>query len=186
MERFSNSTREVGQSGRRGACLLGLDISHPQSRDFINVKTDRTKITGANISLKLDDNFMQAVINNSEYELKFNNEVWETVNARELWNDIINQAHDNAEPGVFFWDRMFEYDPVSVYPNHQIVLTNACSEIPMSSLDACRLVLINLYSVIENPFTENAKLNEDLLYKISYQQIRLADNLVDFRNRIFR
>lgn len=179
MERFSNSTREVGQAGRRGACLLGLDISHPQSRDFLNAKKDRSKVTGANISLKLTDDFMNAVSKNSTYNLTFDNEVYEIINAKELWLEIIKNARDNAEPGIFFWDRMFEYDPVSVYKKHQIVLTNACGEQSMSEMDSCRLITINLYSIIDNPFTPQAKLNEKMLYELAYKQLRLGDNLID-------
>jgi ribonucleoside-diphosphate reductase alpha chain len=106
MERYSNSTREVGQDNRRGACLLGLDISHPESLEFAKSKTDRIKITGANISLKIGDNFLESVENNSNYDLKFNGRVYDIVNANEYWKKIINVVRDTSEPGIFFWDRI--------------------------------------------------------------------------------
>jgi ribonucleoside-diphosphate reductase alpha chain len=179
MERFSNSTREVGQDNRRGACLLGLNISHPQSLEFAKSKTDRTKITGANISLKIDDKFLNAVENNSSYNLEFNDKIYETIDAKDHWKKIINIVRDDSEPGIFFWDRIVNYDPVSAYPNHQITLTNACGEQPMGALDTCRLITVNLYSFVDFPFTSDAKFNKEIFIKMIKKQIKLGDDLVD-------
>lgn len=179
MERFSNSTREVGQDSRRGACLLGIDIEHPQSMDFAKAKINRTKITGANISLKLSDEFLNAVENNENFDLKYNDKIYKTVNASEYWKEIVDVGHDNAEPGLFFWDRIINYDPVSAYDRHKIVLSNACGEQPMGELDTCRLIALNLYGFVKNPFTDNAYFDEKLFIDIVKKQIRLADDLVD-------
>jgi ribonucleoside-diphosphate reductase alpha chain len=179
MERYSNSTREVGQESRRGACLLGINISHPQSLDFAKAKRDKTKITGANISLKIDNKFFEAIQNNETYDLIFNNKIYKTIKAKEYWNEIINNVKLDSEPGIFMWDKMFEYDSVSVYKDHLITLTNACGEQPMGVFDSCRLIVLNLYSFIDNPFTDKAVLNKEKLYKLAYIQLRLADDLVD-------
>ena len=200
MERYSNSTREVAQLGRRGACLLSLDIRHPDVLDFINIKSDRSKVTGANISVKLTDDFMKSVKSDSDFLLKWPVEsnpdidittlkynenytigksVVKRIKAKELFDNIVHHAWDNAEPGIFLWDQMKYYDPVAVYPYHEIESTNACSEEPMSPLDTCRLICINLFSVIKFPFSENAEIDESLLYKIAYEQCRLGDDLID-------
>lgn len=216
MPRYSFSTREVAQDGRRGACLIDIDINHPDSLDFINSKKDRTQITGANISVKVSEEFMKAVENNEDYILRFpcnikfplthlknnvttvfnpidlaynilteynsveyGNVFLKKIKAKEYWDEIINNAWENAEPGVFFWDRVINYDPCSVYSQYQIDGTNACGEQPMCIYDTCRLILLNLFSFVDNPFTENAKINEDLLYKYAYEQMRLGDDLVD-------
>lgn len=179
MERFSNSTREVGQDSRRGACLLGIDIEHPQSMDFTKSKLDRTKITGANISLKVSDVFMNSVKDEQQFDLKFNNEVYSQVNAHEYWKEIMKVIHNSSEPGIFFWDRINDYEPASAYQNHKITLTNACGEQPMGELDTCRLIVCNLSSYIDNPFTENSKFNEKKFIDHIKKQIKLGDDLVD-------
>lgn len=179
MERYSNSTREVGQEGRRGACLLGININHPQSLDFATAKIDKTKITGANISLKIDDKFFQAVENSEYYSLEFNGRVYEDVKAPEYWSKIIKQVKGDSEPGIFMWDTINNYDPVSVYKNHRIVLTNACGEQPMGEYDSCRLLVSNLYSFVDYPFTPMACVNFEKLFKYSKILLRLGDDLVD-------
>lgn len=179
MERYSNSTREVGQSGRRGACLLGLDIKHPQSLDFAKSKHDKTKITGANISLKVDDKFFNSVIRGEQYSLEFNNKIYGEVDAKKYWNSIINNVKLDSEPGIFMWDTINNYDPVSVYDNHKIALSNACGEQPMGIGDSCRLIVINLYSLIKHPFTNDASIDVDLFNRLVYIISNLADDLVD-------
>ena len=179
MERFSNSTREVGQENRRGACLLGLDIKHPQSMEFAKSKIDTTKITGANISLKIKDDFLKAVESNSDFNLEFNDKIYEIVNAKEYWKSIVEVIRNTSEPGAFFWDKITNYDPASAYPQHAVTLTNACGEQPMGTLDSCRLIVINLFSFIDNPFTENATFNKDKFIDVVKKQLRIGDDLVD-------
>lgn len=179
MERYSNSTREVGQDSRRGACLLGLNVSHPDSSKFITAKKDRTKVTGANISLKIDDKFMHAVCNNSKYNLEFNGTIYDKINASDLWKTITSTAHADAEPGLFYWDRMTQYDPVSVYKDHVIVLTNACGEQPMGEFDSCRLILINLLTYVQNPFTKDAYFDFVKFYDDCQDLLVYGDDLVD-------
>lgn len=202
MDRYSNSTREVAQKGRRGACLLDMSIFHPDVLEFITKKKDRTKVTGANISVKLYDEFMQAVEDDDDFILRwpcdtelpfkvdtpYNELVSATTNpqvyvkrikAKEYWDEIIENAWDNAEPGLFFWDRVINYDPSSVYKQYFIDGTNACGEQPMAVYDTCRLILLNLYSFVKNPFTPEAEIDYEMLYKVSYEQLRLGDALVD-------
>ena len=203
MERYSNSTREVAQKGRRGACLLDMSIFHPDVLQFITAKKDRTKVTGANISVKLYSEFMEAVENDGDFILRFPcdlniSKTWELeepielnklykveggyvkyIKAKEYWDEIIDNAWDNAEPGLFFWDRVLDYDPSSVYPQYYIDGTNACGEQPMAVYDTCRLILLNLFSFVKNPFTAQAEIDYDVLYKVAYEQMRLGDDLVD-------
>ena len=184
MNRFSNTTREVAQNGRRGALMLTMDIAHPDIEDFITIKQDLTKVTGANISIRLSDEFMQAVEKNNQYihrwpidskDPKFTKEI----NARDLWNTIIKCAHHTAEPGLIFWDRQHWYSTSSVYPEYKNTSTNPCSEIAMQGGDSCRLIALNLYNFVEHPFTEKAVFNLDKFYKITYEAQRLMDDLVD-------
>jgi len=203
MERYSNSTREVGQNSRRGACLLDIDINHPDVLDFINIKHDLTKVTGANISIFLNDEFLKAVENNDDYFLTFpinkrefsvNEENMQynvlygsnkgakfvkKIKAKEYFNEIILSAKNYAEPGVFFRDRFNSYSPSNVYEKYYEEGTNACGEQPMAVYDTCRLIIINLFSIIKNPFTLEAEIDYDLLYKIAYEQLRLGDDLCD-------
>lgn len=213
MERFSNSTREVGQNSRRGACLIDIDVRHPDIEKFIDIKKDLTKVTGANISIFLNDEFMKAVENDEEYVLRFpcnmsvegdlayykiDGEIFERdrlslnelyhitsersfkiILAKELWDKIIKSAKDNAEPGVFFRDRMTDYSPSNVYEKYFEDGTNACGEQPMAIFDSCRLMVLNLFSFVKHPFTNKAEVDYDLLYKMSYEQLRLTDDLVD-------
>ena len=179
MERYSNSTREVGQDSRRGACLLGLDITHPQSIDFINAKKDRTKVTGANISLKIPNHFFESLLEGGSTTLEFKDKTYSTIKSTELWDRLINRVLKDSEPGIFMWDRINSYDPASVYEDHQITLTNACGEQPMSEFDSCRLIVHNLYSIVDNPFTKNATINWKLFRQMVTIISRLADDIVD-------
>ena len=184
MNRFSNTTREVAQNGRRGALMLSMDIAHPDVKDFITIKQDLKKVTGANISIRLSDEFMKAVESNSEYTHKWpieseNPQFTKTVNAKELWDTIIECAHNTAEPGLIFWDRQHWYSTSSVYPKYKNTSTNPCSEIAMQGGDSCRLIAMNLYNFVENPFTKDAKFLINDFYKATYEGQRLMDDLVD-------
>lgn len=208
MERYSNSTREVAQNGRRGALMLSIDVRHPDVAEFVTIKNDETKVTGANISVFLRDDFMEKVESEGDYILKFpcemellpgELETMETqgleynklytltgergyirkVKAKELYDKIINAAWLRAEPGQLFMDRFHNYSPDSVYPQYKGVTTNPCSEIFMQPYDACRLMAVNLYSFVENPFTEEAKFDFEKFYKYNYETQRLMDDLVD-------
>lgn len=184
MERFSNTTREVAQNGRRGALMLTIDIAHPDVEDFIRIKQDLTKVTGANISVRLSDEFMKAVDEDDQFTLRWpidsdDPQYKKTIKARELWNTIIECAHNTAEPGLIFWDRQHDYSTSSVYPGFENSSTNPCSEIAMQGGDSCRLIAVNLYSFVKNPFTKNAEFDFDEFYKVVYESQHLMDNLVD-------
>lgn len=195
MERFSNTTREVAQNGRRGALMLTIDIAHPDVEDFIVSKQDLSKITGANISVRLSDEFMKAVVNNKDYIHKWPIDSKEPIytkkiKARELWNTIIECAHNTAEPGLIFWDRQHKYSTSSIYPGFKNDSTNPCSEIAMQGGDSCRLIAINLFSFVENPFTKEAHFDFNKFYEITYESQRLNDDLVELElesvNRILK
>lgn len=184
MERFSNTTREVAQNGRRGALMITLDIAHPDVEKFITIKQDLSKVTGANISIRLSDEFMSAVENDKEFKLRWpidapKPQFIKKVNARELWNSIVKCAHNTAEPGLIFWDRQHHYSTSSVYPGFKNVSTNPCSEIAMQGGDSCRLIALNLYSFVEKPFTSKAKFNYKKFAEVTYESQRLMDDLVD-------
>jgi len=184
MDRFSNATREVAQSGRRGALMLTIDISHPDVAKFITIKEDIKKVTGANISVKLSDEFMVAVENDSEYTLRWPEEnpdpqYTKVVKAKELWEIIIKAAHQSAEPGLIFWDRQHKYSTSSVYPGFKNLSTNPCSEIAMQGGDSCRLIAMNLYGCVVNPFTPAAYFDFDKFYEVAYESQRMMDDLVE-------
>ena len=184
MERFSNTTREVAQNGRRGALMLTIDIAHPDVEDFITIKQDLTKVTGANVSIRLSDEFMKAVENNEEYTHRWpidsnSPKITKTVNAQELWQTIIKCAHNTAEPGLIFWDRQHYYSTSSVYPEYKNTSTNPCSEIAMQGGDSCRLIALNLFNFVEKPFTKEASFNMAKFYETTYEAQRLMDDLVD-------
>ncbi|HYV90725.1 MAG TPA: adenosylcobalamin-dependent ribonucleoside-diphosphate reductase [Chitinophagales bacterium] len=186
MERFSNTTREVAQHGRRGALMITMDIAHPDVEQFITMKQDLGKVTGANVSVRLSDEFMQAVAEDADYTHRFPIEAaldeathTKTVRARELWETIITCAHKSAEPGLIFWDRQHKYSTSSVYPGFKNVSTNPCSEIAMQGGDSCRLIAMNLFSFVENPFSKKSKFNFEKLYEVSYEAQRLSDDLVE-------
>ncbi len=184
MERFSNTTREVAQNGRRGALMLTIDIAHPDVEDFVLIKQDLTKITGANVSARLSDEFMQAVVNDKEYTHRWPIDSKEPkytkkIKARELWNTIIECAHNTAEPGLIFWDRQHKYSTSSVYPDFKNDSTNPCSEIAMQGGDSCRLIAVNLFSFVQKPFSTEAKFDFDKFYEVTYESQRLNDDLVE-------
>ncbi len=186
MERFSNSTREVAQDGRRGALMLSVSIKHPDSEAFIDAKMTEGKVTGANVSVKLDDEFMQAAIDNKPYiqqypidaaEPKFKKEI----QASELWHKIIHNAWKSAEPGVLFWDTILRESVPDCYADlgYRTVSTNPCGEIPLCPYDSCRLLAINLYSYVVNPFTDKAYFDYDLFKKHVALAQRIMDDIID-------
>jgi len=184
MERFSNTTREVAQNGRRGALMLTLDVAHPDIEAFVTIKQDLSKVTGANISVRLSDEFMRAVKDNTGFRLRWpidseNPKVEKMVNARQLWETIIECAHRTAEPGLIFWDRQHHYSTSSVYPGYRNVSTNPCSEIAMQGGDSCRLIAINLFGFVDKPFTPEASFQFEQFAETAYEAQRLMDDLVD-------
>lgn len=223
MHRFSNGTREVAQNGRRGALMLSIDIKHPDSMEFIKIKRDLTQVTGANISIKLDAEFMEAVEKDEDFFLRFPcdidfNEGYvdgltrengvgfdekefpkiynklltvedittgkeyckvKRIKAKEYWNEVIKSAHNVAEPGLMFWDTMVNYSPDGVYSEFRQVTTNPCSEIGMQPYDACRLIAVNLFSFVVNPWTKDAYFDYDKFYEVNYEAMRLSDDLID-------
>ncbi|MFG6686216.1 adenosylcobalamin-dependent ribonucleoside-diphosphate reductase [Mariniflexile sp. HNIBRBA6329] len=186
MERYSNSTREVAQDGRRGALMLSVSINHPDSEDFINAKLEQGKVTGANVSVRIDDAFMQAVKNNTEYTQKypiFSNQpkVSKTIDANALWKKIVYNAWKSAEPGILFWDTIINESVPDCYADlgYKTVSTNPCGEIPLCPYDSCRLLAINLFSYVENPFTEKASFNFELFKKHVAAAQRIMDDIID-------
>ena len=187
MERFSNSCREVAQGGRRGALMLTISVHHPDIETFINIKRDLTKVTGANISIRLTDEFMNAVKEQKDVQLRFPVEkdaehiVSTEVSAEKIWDSIIESAHTSAEPGLLFWDNVLKYTPAQAYADvgFDTISTNPCSEITLSAYDSCRLLLLNLTSFVKNPFTENAMFDENLFADYSQKAQRLMDDLID-------
>lgn len=183
MERFSNTTREVSQNGRRGALMLTMDIRHPDVEDFILIKQDLTRVTGANVSVRLSDEFMQAVEADTDFIQRWPVEesepvVVKTTSARALWSKIVSSAHQTAEPGIIFWDRQHHYSTSSVYPAYKNESTNPCSEIAMQGGDSCRLMALNLFSFVKHPFTSEATFDVERFYEITYEAQRLMDDLV--------
>jgi ribonucleoside-diphosphate reductase alpha chain len=184
MERFSNTTREVAQKGRRGALMLTMDIAHPDVEKFITIKQDLSKVTGANVSVRVSDEFLKAVEADADFTLRWPIDskeptVTKVVKARELWNTLISCAHATAEPGVIFWDRQHLYSTSSVYPGFRNESTNPCSEIAMQGGDSCRLIAINLYSFVNEPFTPKAWFDHERFAAVTYEAQRLMDDLVD-------
>lgn len=172
MERYSNSTREVAQDGRRGALMLSISIKHPDSEKFIDAKMEPGKITGANVSVKIDDEFMNAVISNNAYVQQYplsaaKPKYRQEINALDLWNKIIHNAWKSAEPGVLFWDTIIRESVPDCYADlgYKTVSTNPCGEIPLCPYDSCRLIALNLYNYVENPFTPEAHFDFDLFKK---------------------
>lgn len=179
MERFSNTTLEVAQGGRRGALMLTIDVSHPDVKEFVSIKSDLTKVTGANISLRISDEFMKAVQEDGDYELTFKDKVYETVKAKDLWNLIISQAHASGEPGIHFWDRHHNYSTSSIYPEFRNKSTNPCGEQALQANDSCRLIALNLYGFVKNPFTIDAVFDFKKFNDATYKATKLNDDLVD-------
>lgn len=186
MERYSNSTREVAQDGRRGALMLTVSVKHPDSEAFVDAKMTEGKITGANVSLKIDDAFMQAAIEGKEYTQQYpiyaeKPKYSQNIDATTFWNKIIHNAWQSAEPGVLFWDTIIRESLPDCYADlgFKTVSTNPCGEIPLCPYDSCRLLAINLYSYVENPFTPNAKFNFSKFKEhVMYAQ-RMMDDIID-------
>lgn len=209
MSLYSHITEVIGQEGRRGALMLSMDINHPDSPDFAIIKRDLSKVTGANISLKLNNAFIEAVKNDADYILRWpvdlditkfsndyidanynelhyiedhenNNEVCyvKKVKARELWNTIVESNWLSAEPGIFNWDHLINYDPTGVYPQLRPISTNPCGELGLGAGDSCRLLATNLYSLVSHPFKKESFIDDDFAYQIFYQAQVLADVLV--------
>ena len=186
MERYSNSTREVAQDGRRGALMLSVSIKHPDSESFIDAKMTEGKVTGANVSVKLDDEFMQAAVEGKPYTQQYpidspNPMVSKEIDASALWKKIVHNAWKSAEPGVLFWDTIIRESVPDCYADlgFRTISTNPCGEIPLCPYDSCRLLAINLYSYVVNPFTPEAYFDFDLFKKhISLAQ-RIMDDIID-------
>lgn len=186
MERYSNSTREVAQDGRRGALMLSVSIKHPDSEAFIDAKMTEGKVTGANVSVKIDDDFMEAAINDRPYTQQFpidsaKPDTAKTINAKALWEKIVHNAWKSAEPGVLFWDTIRRESIPDCYADlgFRTVSTNPCGEIPLCPYDSCRLLSINLYSYVRNPFTADASFDFDLFRRHVAAAQRIMDDIVD-------
>ena len=186
MERYSNSTREVAQDGRRGALMLSISINHPDAEDFIDAKMEQGKVTGANVSVRMDDAFMKAVKEGKDYTQKYpihsnDTKFSKTIDASEVWKKIVHNAWQSAEPGILFWDTIARESVPDCYADlgYKTVSTNPCGEIPLCPYDSCRLLAINLFSYVENPFTPEAKFNFELFKKhVGYAQ-RIMDDIID-------
>lgn len=200
MERFSNSIREVGQEGRRGALMITISVHHPQVLDFALAKVDLTKVTGANVSIRLSDEFMRAVENDGEIELfweevqarkglggdgesigRVNRHVAGKARARQIWEVIVTAARNTAEPGLLFWDRILEESPADCYADFgfRTISTNPCSEIPLCAYDSCRLLLLNLYSFVKDPFTNHARFDYGEFERDVRLAVRIMDVIID-------
>jgi ribonucleoside-diphosphate reductase alpha chain len=186
MERYSNSTREVAQDGRRGALMLSVSIKHPDSEAFIDAKMEQGKVTGANVSVKMHDDFMQAAINNQmytqQYPIDAESPVYtKEVDAAKLWKKVIHNAWKSAEPGVLFWDTITKESVPDCYADlgYKTVSTNPCGEIPLCPYDSCRLLAVNLYSYVKNPFTAEAEFDFELFKKHVAVAQRMMDDIID-------
>ncbi len=186
MERYSNSTREVAQDGRRGALMLSVSIKHPDSESFIDAKMTEGKVTGANVSVKIDDEFMNAVVNGTTYKQQYpvnsdNPTTVKDIDAAALWKKIIHNAWKSAEPGVLFWDTILKESVPDSYADlgFRTVSTNPCGEIPLCPYDSCRLLAINLYSYVVNPFTKDARFDFDLFKQHVALAQRIMDDIID-------
>ncbi len=186
MERYSNSTREVAQDGRRGALMLSLSVKHPDAEKFIDAKTDMGKVTGANVSIKLDDEFMRASGEGRPYHQQFpidsDSPLYENdIDAKKLWDKIIHNAWKSAEPGVLFWDTIIRESVPDCYADlgFKTVSTNPCGEIPLCPYDSCRLMAINLFSYVNNPFTSDAEFDFELFKVHIHKAMRMMDDIID-------
>ncbi|HLT50820.1 MAG TPA: ribonucleotide reductase N-terminal alpha domain-containing protein, partial [Arenibacter sp.] len=182
MERYSNTTREVAQDGRRGALMLSVSINHPDAEDFIDAKMEQGKVTGANVSVRMDDEFMQSIESGQPYTQKFpihsaDPKVSKTIDAQKLWNKIVHNAWRSAEPGILFWDTIIRESVPDCYSDlgYQTVSTNPCGEIPLCPYDSCRLLAINLFSYVDRPFTDKASFD----FKLFKQHISAAQRIMD-------
>ncbi len=186
MERYSNSTREVAQDGRRGALMLSVSINHPDAEDFIDAKMEQGKVTGANVSVRMDDGFMKAVENNGTYTQKFpihstSPKFSKEIKASQLWKKIVHNAWKSAEPGILFWDTIINESVPDCYADlgYKTVSTNPCGEIPLCPYDSCRLLAINLLSYVDAPFTDKASFNFPLFKKHIAAAQRIMDDIID-------
>jgi ribonucleoside-diphosphate reductase alpha chain len=186
MERYSNSTREVAQDGRRGALMLSISIKHPDAENFIDAKMESGKVTGANVSVRISDEFMKAVVEGKkflqQYPIHSDNPIYtREIDARTLWNKIVHNAWKSAEPGILFWDTITRESVADSYADQgfRTVSTNPCGEIPLCPYDSCRLLAINLYSYVDEPFTEKAKFNWEKFRKHVGMAQRIMDDIID-------
>jgi ribonucleoside-diphosphate reductase alpha chain len=188
MERFSNSTREVAQGGRRGALMLTIDCRHPEVEAFIDIKRDLKKVTGANISIRFTDEFMQAAVDGEDFTLRWpvestpeTAEITKNVNARQVWEKFVDAAWSSAEPGALFWDTITREGIVDCYRDvgYKTISTNPCGEIPLSPYDSCRLMVVNLTSFVRYPFSDNPTFDFDRFNTVVMKAQRLMDDLVD-------
>jgi len=186
MERYSNSTREVAQDGRRGALMLSISSKHPDSEQFIDAKLERGKVTGANISVRIDDEFMSAVVSNSNYVQQYpvNSDkpaITKEIEARKLWEKIVYNAWKSAEPGILFWDTIIRESVPDCYADYgfKTISTNPCGEIPLCPYDSCRLLAINLYGYVNNPFTAEAVFDFQLFKEHVHAAQRIMDDIID-------
>jgi ribonucleoside-diphosphate reductase alpha chain len=187
MDRFSNSCREVAQGGRRGALMMTISVHHPQIRDFIKIKRKLTRVTGANISIRLTDEFMNAVKNDTDMQLRFpvdkdaKHTVTMHVSATQVWNEMIESAHASAEPGLLFWDNAKRMTPSDIYENEGFgsVSTNPCGEIILSPYDSCRLMLVNLTSFVKDQWTAISYFDYNAFAKVVQKAQRLMDDMID-------
>lgn len=186
MERYSNSTREVAQDGRRGALMLSVSVNHPDAADFIDAKMEQGKVTGANVSVRIDDLFMKAVKADALYEQKYpifsDTPLYsKVIKAKELWDKIIHNAWKSAEPGILFWDTIINESLPDCYADlgYKTLSTNPCGEIPLCAYDSCRLLAINLFSYLKNPFTKKASFDFELFKKHVAAAQRIMDDIID-------
>jgi len=186
MERYSNSTREVAQDGRRGALMLSVSVNHPDAADFIDAKMEQGKVTGANVSVRIDDLFMKAVKVDALYEQKYpifsDTPLYsKVIKAKELWDKIIHNAWKSAEPGILFWDTIINESLPDCYADlgYKTLSTNPCGEIPLCAYDSCRLLAINLFSYVKNPFTKKASFDFELFKKHVAAAQRIMDDIID-------
>jgi ribonucleoside-diphosphate reductase alpha chain len=189
MERYSNSTREVAQDGRRGALMLSISIKHPDAEKFIDAKLEQGKVTGANVSVKIDDDFMKAVVEGTPYKQQYpvdsaNPTFTKEIDARSLWKKIVHNAWKSAEPGMLFWDTITRESVPDCYSEfgYKTVSTNPCGEIPLCPYDSCRLLAINLYGYVEEPFTAQAKFNFEKFKKHVAVAQRFMDDIIDLES----
>ena len=186
MERYSNSTREVAQDGRRGALMLSVSVNHPDVGDFIDAKMEEGKVTGANVSVRIDDEFMEAVKNDKTYIQTFpihseNPKYQKEIDATTIWNKIVHNAWKSAEPGILFWDSIIRESVPDCYADfgYKTISTNPCGEIPLCPYDSCRLLAINLFSYVEDPFTDKASFNFELFKEHVAVAQRIMDDIID-------
>jgi len=186
MERYSNSTKEVAQDGRRGALMLSVNIKHPDSEEFIDAKMTNGKVTGANVSVKLTDEFMNAALNNEPFQQQYpitgdNPKIVKDVDASKIWKKVIHNAWKSAEPGILFWNKIQSESIPDCYPEHgfKTVSTNPCGEIPLCPYDSCRLLAVNLFGYVTNPFTKDARFHWELFKQDVMIAMRYMDDIID-------